>query len=334
MKRATVVTMPERYKSLTMLVDMLADGRWHSGQDLGNRLGISRAAVWKHLSHLKDLGLPLESVTGRGYRVSNPSLALNARRIESYLQPRTRALSTVNVFPILTSSNDWLLNRAWPATGALDVCAVDCQTSGRGRRGRQWQTPFGASVALSVSRRFECGIAAMGPLGLVVALIVKEAIENLGKSGLSVKWPNDILADGNKLCGVLIEMSGEISGPVRAVIGIGINVALPESFKEGQPWTDLKSIGDGDALDRNELVGLLLNALDVGLSEFEQHGFSAFDERWQNADLLNGKEINVQEGERQYRGRARGVTADGCLRVETGDGVRAVSAADVSVRRA
>lgn len=319
---------------LSRLLAELADGDFHSGEALGLALGVSRTAIWKQLQKLEDVGLSVESVKGRGYRLPGGYCALDADSIQNALSPTAKAfLSSLRIEQQIASTNTLLAERARrgeEVSGA--VCVAEQQTAGRGRLGRQWVSPFGRNLTFSLLWEFQDGAAALEGLSLAVGLSVAEALTDLGVSGLGLKWPNDVLCEGKKLAGVLLEMQGDAAGRCQVIIGIGLNVSLPDDAPIDQAWTDLQRQGFAGA-DRNKLLAALLNRLLPMLSEFEVAGFSVFQGRWQAFDALADESAELRRGEAIVAGVCRGVAANGALRFETPTGTELISGGEVSLRR-
>lgn len=309
------------------LLKRLADGQFHSGEQLGDALQISRAAVSKHVQALKSLGLDIYSVSGKGYRLAVPLQLLDAERLSRALAP-----VRVEVIPVIGSTNQhWL--ESIPRLSQGGVCLAECQTSGRGRRGRTWISPFGGQLIMSLYWRLEQGMAAAMGLSLVVGVAVVEALESAGFGGIELKWPNDLYLNGRKLAGILVEMSGTAGGPCHLVIGMGLNLVLPATEQERitQPWAELAELGE--ITDRNGLVIVLVQGLQRALTRFEQEGIAGFRERWNRLDHFNGKPVRVLMGEQQVHGTARGIDDQGALLLELESGeIKRYLGGEISLR--
>jgi BirA family transcriptional regulator, biotin operon repressor / biotin---[acetyl-CoA-carboxylase] ligase len=313
------------------LVEWLADGRFQSGEVLGQRLGVTRAAVWKQLRDLERLGLSVQAVRGKGYRLAHPVELLEPEAIRAALSPAVRqSLANIEYFHELDSTNDHLRARGEPPSGT--VCLAERQTRGRGRRGRNWVSPYGANLYLSLAWRFEPGLAALGGLSLVVGIALLRALHGLGVEGAGLKWPNDVYLQGRKLAGILVEVSGESAGPCSTVIGIGINVAMPEhqGRQIDQQWTDLRA--GGIPVSRNQLATAVLEQLFPVLEEFIQHGLQPFRAEWQRHDLSYGEPVRIHLAESTLAGRGQGIDQDGAFLLETPDGIRRFTSGEVSLR--
>ena len=321
----------------TEVLKLLADGQFHSGQELADVLGVSRTAVWKQLGKTDELGLAVESVKGRGYRLPGGLQLLDERSIRQHLRPEAGELLGELLLPgIVVSTNTIVMEHIAQNEARGFVCSAEQQTAGRGRRGRQWVSPYGGNIYMSVAWVFDGGAAALEGLSLAVGVAVVEALESLGLQGLSLKWPNDVLVNGRKLAGILLEMVGDVSGRCQVVVGLGINVQMPEAAGADidQPWIDIRSLPGGADIERNRLQAALLNALLPVLAEFQAEGFSAFRQRWIKCDAFAGQSVVMMAGDNKVAGRAAGVDERGALLLETAAGVKAFHGGEVSLRAA
>ncbi|HEX7030625.1 MAG TPA: bifunctional biotin--[acetyl-CoA-carboxylase] ligase/biotin operon repressor BirA [Gammaproteobacteria bacterium] len=314
------------------LLGLLADGHFHSGQALGAALGVSRGAIWKQVSALGALGVDVFRVPGRGYRLARPLELLDRDRILAGLgNPARKRLAELFLLDSVNSTNTFLRERDHDGVAA---CIAEHQQAGRGRRGRDWISPFGANLYLSLDWPFASLPPDFAALGLAAGVAARRALVDIGCGNIQLKWPNDIYANGAKLGGILLEMRGEPPGPCRVIAGIGINVAMPEAAARDvdQPWTDLSRLIE--APSRNALAARLLDRWIAAFDAFERDGFAGFRAEWRDADLLAGCEVEVADGRQCLSGRARGVAADGALELETATGLQRVVAGDASLRRA
>jgi BirA family biotin operon repressor/biotin-[acetyl-CoA-carboxylase] ligase len=317
------------------LVELLSDGQFHSGEWLGQQLGVTRAAVWKHVRALAELGVDVHAVHGQGYRLAHPFEPLRAERIRAALSPRVvTRLDSLDVFREIDSTSDYLKR-----TGArcrLDrtrVCVAEWQTSGRGRRGRRWVSPYGSNLYLSLASQLNSEAFQSGGLSLVVAIGVLRALRSCGVSGLGLKWPNDIFYVGGKLGGILLDVSGESGGPFLIVIGIGVNVRLPESAacSIDQPWSDLTQTGI--SIERNELAAVIVDALHQALDQFVHAGLAAFIGEWERYDIVAGHTVELHQDRRRcIQGVARGIDSHGALLLEHDGVTQSFHAGEISVR--
>jgi BirA family biotin operon repressor/biotin-[acetyl-CoA-carboxylase] ligase len=317
---------------------VLADGQFHSGEQLAGDLGVSRAAVWKAVDSLRDLGATLHAVRNRGYRLRSGGDALDAERIKALLPPTVRGhVRSVEAAWTVDSTNSVLLARPNPQFDVCEVFLAEYQTAGRGRRGRSWLAPPGGSICLSLSWTFREVPQDLGALGLAIGICELRALKALGLEQVALKWPNDILADGRKLGGILIELRAESDGPACVIIGIGVNVALGSAVLQkigemgGTAATDLVTAGLTQP-SRNALAAAIVGEVVPGLLAFEKDGLRPFVEEWRAADALQGRQIDVHTQEGVARGVARGIDLHGALMVETLQGVRRFISGEVTVR--
>jgi BirA family biotin operon repressor/biotin-[acetyl-CoA-carboxylase] ligase len=324
-----------RGASMPALVATLASGTEWSGSALAATLGVTRAAIWKQIEQLRALGLPVHASAGRGYRLDAPIELLEAERVESAIAHEQRAaVGAIDVHWQIDSTSSALARLASSSGASAHACLAEIQTQGRGRRGRAWRTPLGGGIALSQLRRFDVGMAALAGLSLVAGVAVVRALRDAGVEGAALKWPNDIVANGRKLGGILVELGGDALGPCHAIVGIGLNVAIgaSEGAQIDQPWTDLATLTKGRPPSRNRLTGLVLSRLAETLDAFVTDGFDAFADEYAAHDALCGREILVSGGRETWTGIARGVTSRGALRVMRGSAEVAVDSGEVSVR--
>lgn len=320
------------------ILEELADGRFHSGEALARLLGVSRTAVWKHLQSIgEQFELEIHAVRGRGYRLARPLEMLSVSAIESELgSPQRAALSAIDLFDSLPSTNRYLAAGVddWGAAGR--ACFAEHQTAGRGRRGRTWVSPFGANIYCSLYWRFDRAMADLGGLSLAAGVAGARALERLGLEDVALKWPNDIHITESKLGGILVEVYGPTSGPVAAIIGFGLNIDMPDNAAHeiDQPWTDLgKSVRRRGGL-RNRAAGLLLDELVKTAILFDSEGWRAFHPDWLRFDRYVGRDVEVQSSGGTERGRYRGVDEDGALLLEQRGRTSVVHAGDVTLRAA
>lgn len=315
------------------LFQLLADGRFHSGEVIARTLGVSRAAVWKSIQRLRSLGGEVDAVRGRGYRTRYPVEPLSAETIASYLAPPAQTLlDRLDVVASIDSTNTALL-----AEKECDrrVIIAEHQRRGRGRRGRQWESPWGGGLYLSLRWAHSELPTGPGGLGLVVGVALAEVLEALGCRDIGVKWPNDLVRDGRKLGGVLIELAGDPTGPCRLVIGIGLNWHLPPELESGldQPATGLLDRVEPSLLPgRNRVAAALVDALVDACHAFPDNLDAGLAERWLRRDVLYGREIVIRQPSGITMGRMCGVDHEGALLLETPIGLQRFYSGDTRVR--
>tara|TARA_R110002110_G_scaffold303525_2_gene517640 strand:- start:6513 stop:7490 length:978 start_codon:yes stop_codon:yes gene_type:complete len=321
----------------TVLLPLLAQGEFCSGQALADALGVSRTAVWKQLNKLSELGLEIESVKGRGYRIPGGIDLLDQAAVTDSLGAQACALMrTLDILDTVDSTNAEAMRRIELGDAAGRVITAEQQSAGRGRRGRQWVSPYARNLYVSVVWQYHQGAAALEGLSLAVGVAVARALADCGLPPVQLKWPNDVLFNGAKLGGILLEMTGDASGVCQVVVGVGLNVRMPQGAATGidQAWTDVHSIATDGAPSRNTLLAALLDNLLPLLAEFETNGFAPLRDAWQKLDAFSGERVVVHTPGRDLAGIARGVDERGALQLETTTGVQPVFGGEVSLRRA
>lgn len=319
------------------LLGLLCDGQLHSGTELSVALKVTRAAISKQARALGDLGLEVTAVRGRGYRLGAPLQLLDPAKIRAALSADERArLRELEVVPITVSTNSTLLERAAPPPPLCDVLFAEYQTGGRGRRGRAWVAPFASAVLVSLSLSYPESRSDLSGVTLSVGVALLRALKRAGLASLSLKWPNDVEAGGAKLAGVLCELKLEASGPAHVVIGVGLNVALPDTSIEaialgGRRVTDICRLMP-DPPSRSELAALLIEEIMRALFEFGRTGLASFIGEWRGADALFERAVSVECGGSVRTGIARGLSGDGALLVDYEGRIERVDAGDVTLR--
>lgn len=314
------------------LINALAGGEFVSGQELGEQLDISRTAISKHIKALAEMGLDIYSVTGKGYKLSQPLSLLSQSKIINAL-PKSSLIPEVEVHSLIDSTNSYLLRRLPNQLSQGQVCLAEFQSAGRGRRGRQWISPFGSQIYLSMYWYLEQGLSAAMGLSLVTALAVSDAIYSLTNIQVQLKWPNDIYFDGVKLAGILIDLEGQALEPCHIIIGIGLNLDMPEQAAEqiDQKWTDLQS-HTKSKIDRNTLSAQLIHHLLKRLRQHQNEGLAGMLDEWHAEDFYLNKRVKLLTGERITKGICRGVNNQGALMLEVDGQVKPVYGGEVSLR--
>jgi len=317
------------------LLHLLADGEFHSGEVLANRLGVSRASVFNALADAAGYGVELQRIRGRGYRLARPWQRLERDEILRWLG-QSAGQFDIEVMPQAASSNTLLLQRTRLKIANGDVpsgsvLAVELQTAGRGRIGRPWYSALGGTLTFSLLWRFDCGLNALSGLSLTVGVAIAHALEQFGAQGVLLKWPNDILTPQGKLGGVLIETQGDMLGPSAVVIGIGLNCTLPPGMARqiDQPASALDEVC-ANMPTRNQLLASILRELARALREFAQGGFAASRADWEQYHIHRDKPIQLRMADGSaVSGIARGVSDNGELCLETAQGMRRFNSGEV-----
>ncbi|EKT4525043.1 bifunctional biotin--[acetyl-CoA-carboxylase] ligase/biotin operon repressor BirA [Pseudomonas putida] len=311
------------------LLNLLKDGRFHSGQALGEALGVSRSAVWKQLQHLEsELNLVIHKVRGRGYQLAAPLALLNSQSIAEYTHGEAWPLA---IHDIIDSTNAEALRLIGEGRSAPFVVLAERQSAGRGRRGRQWISPFAENLYYSLVLRVDGGMRQLEGLSLVVGLAVMRTLQGFGLVGVGLKWPNDLLVGQQKIAGILLELVGDPADVCHVVLGIGINVNMQVNDQVDQQWTSMRREA-GIMVDRNRLVAQLNQQLQHELARHRRYGFAAFQEEWEQANLWQGRTVSLVAGNNRIDGVVLGVDGQGALRLEV-DGVeKSFSAGELSLR--
>lgn len=311
------------------LLKLLKDGRFHSGEALGAALGISRSAVWKQLQHLEaELSLSIHKVRGKGYRLASPLVFLSAEDIASNAPALTWP---VHISDSIDSTNAEALRLVDAGQSAPFLVLAEQQTSGRGRRGRKWISPFAQNVYYSLVLRIEEGLRQLEGLSLVVGLAVMQALRDSGVQGAALKWPNDVLVGQKKIAGILLELVGDPADICHVVLGIGINVNMRRADDVDQQWTSVQ-LETGLSVDRNVLVAQLGLQLQDYLDRHRAGGFVALQQEWEQNHAWQGRSVSLIAGVNQVDGVVLGVDRQGALRLSV-DGVEKIySGGELSLR--
>jgi len=325
------VDIPDTRKQI---LEILADGKFHSGTELANRLGISRSAIWKQLRTLSELGLEYLAVTGKGYRLTQSIELLDKSKIYSALTPEVmQQVSSLKLFDQINSTNSFLMSEVGQSFDSGSICIAEHQTAGKGRRGREWVSPFGSNIYLSIRWHFTSGPSAISALSLAMGVAVVRALKQFNIEGIGLKWPNDIYWQGKKLGGILVEVTGEADGPCTAVVGLGLNISLSENVANNisQDWVDLKQIMRGAALSRNHLAAILINEFINIIAAYESVEFDTYLNEWRSYDCLRGEMATLYFGKQQFQGEVRGIDDQGMLLLKHATGeVKAYASGEVS----
>lgn len=313
------------------LLQRLADGQFHSGAAIAVDLNLSRSAVWKHIQRFIALGIEVDAVSGKGYRLETPLNLLDATVIQANLISNIPPF-TLEIVEQCESTNNVLMADARQSLATHKVCLAEYQTAGKGRRGRQWIAPFGQNIILSVLWRFESGTAAIGGLSLAIGVVVVQALSHIGITGVGLKWPNDLYWQGRKLGGILIEVIGETNGPCSVVVGLGLNGYLPlqAAADVDQACVDLKQIM-GYAPNRNVVTAALLNSIVPLLAEFEHTELATYLKVWRQYDCMLGKNVTVMLHNQLIHGIVSGIDDEGLLLLQNANGeVQAFASGEIS----
>jgi len=330
------VQFPENKKKL---IQLLADGKFHSGTELAEALHLSRSAIWKIINSLEESGIEIMAVTGKGYCLKQSLELFDKEVIESYLSEESKSLvSKIEIYDQIDSTNKYLNNLAHSNSDLTGIfCVAEQQMAGKGRRGREWVSPFGSNLYLSLLWRFDEGPASLSGLSLAIGVAVINALNKLGVEEVGLKWPNDIYSKQKKLGGILLEVSGESNGPCSAVIGLGLNMFLSDkaAVTIEQDWTDLNRIQAGKSqLSRNQLLAGLMNEMLQVSNDFTKKTFSAYSRQWREYDCMKDKQVDVFIGKQTVPGVVKGIDDDGLLLLQDSSGkISHYASGEVSFRK-
>jgi BirA family biotin operon repressor/biotin-[acetyl-CoA-carboxylase] ligase len=318
------------------LLDCLADGQFHFGAELGRGLAPSRTAVWKHLRALGRQGIDIQVVRARGYPLTEPVEWLDRERILGGLRaPGRQLLGALEVLGLVDSTNRMLAARRDAELTQGHVLLAEGQSAGRGRRGRQWHSPYGRNLYLSLYWRHGVDPSSLGGLSLALGVAVARGLRAYGVRGVGIKWPNDLVWRGRKLGGLLVELTAQMGGPTRVVVGLGVNVAMASAAVPpmAQPWVDVQTIMAPQPVSRNALSAVLIGELLLAMADFAGQGLGAIQAEWARLDVLAGQQIDVHGTGEVLTGVARGINLAGELQVEIDGRMQTFQSAEVSVRR-
>lgn len=318
------------------IINILADGKFHSGENIATELGITRASVWKKIKIAEEeYALDIQAISGKGYRLLGGLDLLNQSQIvEDLLSKSLAEIIDLTVFNKIESTNQYLLDRKNSGTNNFSVCLAEMQTHGRGRRGKEWLSPFAANINLSIGCTLNMPMFKIAGLSIAVGVAVAEALSQLGIESIALKWPNDIHINAKKIAGLLVELKGEAEGPVKTVIGIGLNVKLPKDTQNeiDQPVTDVFSSVSLICPNRNQISVKLIEKVSAAVLEFSSKGLLPFITRWQEYDVYLGQSVVIKNAHNQVEGIYKGIDVDGGFILENNEGITVHNAGEVSMR--
>jgi len=323
---------------LFKIIDVLADGKFHSGEILANQFKVSRVSIWNAISEAEQFGVEIHSVRGKGYKLTHAVELLNESSIKRAIGEQANFFN-IEVMDITTSTNSVMMQKASEGLPHASCIATNIQTAGKGRRGRKWISELGENLTFSFLWRFNQGAAMLSGLSLVVGIALIRTFKQLGINQALLKWPNDVLIFHEKvykkLAGILIELQGDLDGQSLAVIGIGINLNISKKQikKIDQPAIDLQTITE-ESMNPNNLIALIIKELARVLSEFELNGFSSLKEEWAMSHAFHEKVISLTKGDGQnVIGRVIDISDEGSLVLQTNQGQQNFSSGEVVLNK-
>lgn len=310
------------------LLKILSDGKFHSGAAIGKKMGLTRAAVWKRMQNMQTrTGYAVESVPGKGYRLGLQAELLDVKRLRALVGEGV----DLELLDSVGSTNDYARQEVRRGR-ELQLVIAEEQTSGKGRRGRDWQSPYGSNLYFSLVWPVTEGMRQLEGLSLAVGLAVLRTIEDLGVTGAGLKWPNDVLVGRKKIAGILLELMGDLADKSYVVIGAGVNVNMVSSVDAiSQPWTSIAE-QVGRAVSRHEVFELLYGHLQKVLSIQSEQGFEQLRDDWEARHLWHGKKVTISSANTSINGVVTGVNSRGELGIKTGEGVQYFAGGELSLR--
>lgn len=318
----------------TQILKMLRETEGYvSGQELCNKFGVSRTAIWKVINQLKEQGYVIDSVQNKGYHITEAPDVMTEEELQSCRKTKW-AGQEIAYFDEIDSTNikaKELAEQGYP-NGTLVV--ADQQVSGRGRRGRSWESPSGTGIFMTLMLKPEINPNNASMLTLVAALAVAKAIKEVTGLDAQIKWPNDIVINGKKICGILTEMSAQFDYINHIVIGIGINVHN-EVFSEeiAHMASSLLRESQGKKFRRAEIIEKILEYFEEYYEIYlETEDLTALTGEYNKILVNMNKSVRVLDPKDEFEGKAMGITAKGELIVDTWESRKLVSSGEVSVR--
>jgi BirA family biotin operon repressor/biotin-[acetyl-CoA-carboxylase] ligase len=314
----------------SMILDALRHERWVSGEKLGEKLHISRTAVWKHINELRKNGYQIDSSPRLGYSLIEPPDLLLPDEISNGLETRVIGKNILH-YRVITSTQDAAAEFAKNGIAEGTVVIAETQTNGRGRKGRQWISPSKGGVYLSIVLRPNVTPLQTIQMPLIAGVAVLKAIHKASHVAPKIKWPNDIIIGGKKVAGILTEMNCEIDLVNYIILGIGVNVNTPKSVMEKVPGGIANSLANecGGRVSRVKLVQYLLNEFENIYTEFRANGFRSIREEWKVSSNTIGSWVKISDGldKEGIEGQAFDIDEDGFLlvRKKSGDLMKVIS---------
>lgn len=320
--------------SITQILSILSDGRFHSGEELGRNLSISRSAVWKKIGSLQKYGLVIYSIKGKGYRLSKPIDLLNREKILSSLDEDIKQfLKVLTVHEQIDSTNQYLLNIIDNHDFHAHTVLAEFQSAGRGRRGHGWVSPYASGITMSAGWHFETPPELLTGISLGAGVAIMRTLNRIGITDAGLKWPNDIFWQDRKLGGSLVELKAESTGPCNVVIGVGINYSFPIENTDAidQPWVDITSI-QHKTTPRNLIIAILISELFRLLLQIQNGITSDIINEWRKHDIMKGKLATLLLPDSSIQGQIEGIDDSGALIMSINGKKRKFNTGEISLR--
>ena len=316
------------------LLRLMSDGKFHSGEELGKILSVSRTAVWKVIRSFQHYGLDVYSIKGKGHRLTQAIEFLDSNHLLSCVDPEiARLIRSITIHTEIDSTNQYLLAKSESSDLHGHVALAEFQSSGRGRRGNAWVSPFGAGISLSVGWHFDPAPDPLAIISLAAGVAVIRTLREFEITDAGLKWPNDIFWQGRKLGGTLLEMRGESAGPCDVVLGVGVNFSFPKVETEiiNQPWVDLASIKQ-PLPSRNIFAATLISEIVRILDGFDEKNVPGIIAEWRQYDCMKGRKVTLLLPGQSVIGQVIGIDDNGSLLMSINDRVSRFSSGEISLR--
>jgi BirA family biotin operon repressor/biotin-[acetyl-CoA-carboxylase] ligase len=316
------------------LLKILADGKIYSGQVLAEKAGVSRAEIWKKINKIKNKNVEIKSIKGKGYCLASPIELLDDKKIRNQLSSYTNEhLQSLELLYQTESTNQLLMEQLANFPIHANVLLAEYQSEGKGRGSNKWLSGPGVGLCMSIGWHFDYIPKTFSALSLATGVVIAKSLARPGTAVINLKWPNDIMFNGAKMGGILIESRGQHAGSVDVVIGIGINIKLPShlSSQIEQDTTDL-SDAYGFLPSRNFLAVIIINNIFQLLSEYQKHGFEEYIDEWCKLDICKGKQAVIHLNDNNIEGTVDGIDNNGnLLMIENGKRNK-YSSGDLTIR--
>lgn len=314
------------------LIQLLADGQFHSGQVLGDALGVSRMTIHKHINKLEELGIEVFRVYRKGYALAQPLQLISISEMREFVQ---FPITNIQMHHITGSTNDdmkqALLQGQEFEQG--DCVLAEMQTAGRGRRGKPWQSPFGSNIYVSMYWPLIHGLNAAIGMSVALGVGIAKHLVDQGLTDVQIKWPNDIYIRGKKVAGILVELEGQPHHQGHAIVGVGLNLMMPTIQEQiDQPFTTIQSEMD-QPLNRNRWAALLLDSMYEALMLHDVYGLKPLVDIWRQFDIYYQKPVRILLGQHEQQGIAQGIDELGALLVEQNGQIKRYFGGEISVRK-
>ena len=317
------------------VLNILSDSEYHSGQDLAYELSMTRTAIWKIVESLRTYGLSIDARKRKGYRLHSIVELMDRNSLELLLDDRIKKLiKGIEIHHELESTNQCLLERN--NRNDIHACVVltEFQTSGRGRRGNVWCCPLAGGIMLSIGWCYDYPVTSLMHLSLAIGNAVMRSLNRSGIRGVGLKWPNDLVYNGGKLGGILLETRSESAGPSTIVAGIGLNYAISAGsnlMKINQPWTDINNIVNPPP-SRNRLISILISEVIGTFSDFQNIASEKHISEWKAYDCIRGRKVRLHLPEKEIEGIVEDIDNDGALVISSNGMTKRYTSGEVSIK--